>query len=75
MLGDRVKEMRERKAWSQGHLADAAGLNIRTVQRIEGGEPSSKETMLSLAAALGVDVSELELENRQGDRIASLSKT
>jgi transcriptional regulator with XRE-family HTH domain len=67
MLGDRVKEMRERKAWSQGHLADAAELNIRTVQRIEAGEPCSYETLLSLAAALGVDVSQLEPENRNGD--------
>jgi transcriptional regulator with XRE-family HTH domain len=74
MPGDRVKEMRERKAWSQGHLADAAGLNIRTVQRIEAGEPCSYETMLSLAAALGVEVSQLEPENRQGDRNASFSK-
>jgi transcriptional regulator with XRE-family HTH domain len=68
MSGDRVKEMRERRAWSQGHLADAAGLNIRTVQRIEAGEPFSYETMLSLAAALDVDVSQLEPEDRQNDR-------
>ena len=74
MPSDRVKEMRERKAWSQGHLADAAGLNIRTVQRIEAGEPCSYETVLSLAAALNVDVSQLEPENRQGDRNASFSK-
>ncbi|MEP6982530.1 MAG: helix-turn-helix transcriptional regulator [Sphingomicrobium sp.] len=74
MLGERVKDMRERKAWSQGHLADAAGLNIRTVQRIEAGELCSYETMLSLSAALGVDVSQLEPENRRGDRKASFSK-
>jgi transcriptional regulator with XRE-family HTH domain len=75
MLGERVKEMRERKAWSQGHLADAAGLNIRTVQRIEAGESCSYETMLSLSAALGVDVSQLEPENRQGRHSTLLSKT
>ena len=74
MSGDRVKEMRERKAWSQCHLADAAGLNIRTVQRIEAGEPCSYETLLSLSAALGVNVSQLEPENRQGDRSGSFSK-
>ncbi len=74
MLGHRVKEMRERNAWSQGHLADAARLNIRTVQRIEAGEPCSYETMLSLSAALNVDVSLLEPESRQGDRNLSFSK-
>ena len=73
MLGDRVKDMRERKAWSQGHLADAAGLNIRTVQRIEAGEPCSYETMLSLAAALGVHVSQLEPENRNEEATGPFS--
>lgn len=75
MLGERLRNMRERKAWSQAHLADAAGLNIRTVQRIEAGEPCSYETMLSLSAALNVDVAQLEPENRQGDCKASLSNT
>jgi hypothetical protein len=35
------------------------------VQRIEAGEPCSYETMLSLAAALGADVSQLGLASRQ----------
>jgi len=60
MLADRLKELREARSWSQGHLADAARLNIRTVQRIEAGEPASPETLLSLAAALDVSLSELE---------------
>jgi transcriptional regulator with XRE-family HTH domain len=59
MVGDKVKAAREAKSWSQAHLAEAARLNIRTIQRIEAGEPCSHETMLSLAAALNVDVSEL----------------
>ena len=64
MLGDKLKELREAKCWSQAHLADAAGLNVRTVQRIEAGEPCSYETMLSLAAALSVDVSTFEPDPR-----------
>jgi transcriptional regulator with XRE-family HTH domain len=60
MLAEKLKTLREAKSWSQGHLADAAQINIRTVQRIEGGEPASSETLLSLAAALGIDVSELQ---------------
>jgi transcriptional regulator with XRE-family HTH domain len=64
MLADRLKAMREAKSWSQGHLADAARLNIRTVQRIEAGDPASRETLLSLAAALDVRVSELEPDAR-----------
>jgi transcriptional regulator with XRE-family HTH domain len=60
MLEDQVRELREGRCWSQAHLADAAGLNVRTVQRIEAGEPCSFETMMALAAALGVDVAVLQ---------------
>lgn len=62
MLGDQIRALREAKCWSQAHLADAARLNVRTVQRIEAGEPCSYETMMSLAAALSVDVSTFEQE-------------
>jgi transcriptional regulator with XRE-family HTH domain len=62
MFGDEVKRLRDAKCWSQAHLAEAAGLNIRTVQRIEGGEPASNETILSLAAALDADLSSLQPE-------------
>jgi transcriptional regulator with XRE-family HTH domain len=68
MLADRLKTLREGKSWSQAHLADAARVNIRTVQRIEAGEPASHETLLSLAAALDVSLSELEPEGRSRAR-------
>src|ERR1043165_2367559 len=64
MLGEKLKRLREAKSWGQAHLADAAALNVRTVQRIEAGEPASNETLLSLAAALNVDVAEMEPEAR-----------
>jgi transcriptional regulator with XRE-family HTH domain len=56
--------MREARCWSQSHLADAAALNVRTVQRIERGEPCSYETIMSLAAALDVDVAVLDGNGR-----------
>lgn len=65
-MGDKLRRMREARSWSQAHLADAARVNVRTVQRIEAGEPCSFETMLSLAAALGVDVSEFDPGMRRG---------
>lgn len=58
-LANKVKLLREQKAWSQSHLARAAGLSTRTVQRVENRGDCSKETMLSLAAAFDVDVEEL----------------
>jgi transcriptional regulator with XRE-family HTH domain len=55
----RIKQLREAKSWSQEHMAEAAGLSLRTVQRVESEGNASAETRLALASVLGVDVSEL----------------
>ena len=57
--GELVRALRERKSWSQEHLAGAAGLSVRTVQRVEVENVASAETRLALAAALGVPVADL----------------
>jgi transcriptional regulator with XRE-family HTH domain len=48
-----VKAMREQNKWSQATLAELSGLNDRTVQRVENGEPSSLDTRRALARAFG----------------------
>ena len=57
-----VRTMREQNSWSQEHLASAAGLSTRTVQRVEADGVGSAETRLALAAALGVSVSQITSE-------------
>jgi transcriptional regulator with XRE-family HTH domain len=57
--GNRIRSERERRAWSQEHLAEAAGLSLRTVQRIERSEPASFETARALASVLEIDVATL----------------
>jgi transcriptional regulator with XRE-family HTH domain len=57
--GAAVRALREQKSWSQEHLASAAGLSVRTVQRVEVQNLASAETRLALAAALGVPVADL----------------
>jgi transcriptional regulator with XRE-family HTH domain len=57
--GAAVRSLRERKSWSQEHLADASGLSVRTIQRVEIEGIASAETRLALAAALDVPVGEL----------------
>jgi transcriptional regulator with XRE-family HTH domain len=57
--GEAVRALRERKSWSQEHLASASGLSVRTVQRVEVEGIASAETRLALAAALGVPVADL----------------
>mgnify|MGYP000642752361 CR=1 FL=1 len=48
----KIKRWREERSWSQDRLAEAAGLSLRTVQRIENGESASRDSVMALAAAL-----------------------
>jgi DNA-binding XRE family transcriptional regulator len=57
--GDMVRSLREEKSGSQEHLADASGLSVRTIQRVESDGIGSAETRLALAATLGVPASAL----------------
>ena len=54
-----IRSERERRAWSQSHLADVSGLGLRTVQRIEANGSASYESALAIAAAFTTDVSVL----------------
>jgi len=56
--GNRIRRLREKKAWTQEHLAAAANLSVRTVQRAEEGTLSA-ETLSALAGTLNVEVNEI----------------
>jgi len=56
----RLKELREDQAYSARELAEMAGVNYRTVLRIEHGQTNVQpRTLRRLAAALGVEPREL----------------
>src|SRR3954468_24938712 len=63
-----VITLRTRRSWSQEELATAAGLNLRTVQRIESGGVASLQSRKALASAFDVDVHELELKEKRAMR-------
>jgi DNA-binding XRE family transcriptional regulator len=66
-----IREQRERRAWSQEHLAEVTGLGLRTIQRIEKTGAASYESARSLAAVFGVDVADLGDESAmRGPRIS-----
>lgn len=48
----RVREARKARQWSQEQLADACGLNLRTIQRLEASGNASSESLRALAAAI-----------------------
>jgi transcriptional regulator with XRE-family HTH domain len=58
----KIKRWREERHWSQEHLADLAGIGLRTIQRVEQGEKASRDTLTALAAAFNVDVMTLTVD-------------
>ncbi len=50
-LADIVLEFRELRQWSQDTLSAISKLSIRTIQRVENGEPSNGDTRRALALA------------------------
>jgi len=64
-----IRRLREARHWSQEQLAAAAGLSLRTVQRVETEGAASRETRVCLAAALDTDVSAI-LEGGPGPTAA-----
>jgi transcriptional regulator with XRE-family HTH domain len=55
-----IVTLRKERSWSQDELAVAAGLNLRTVQRIERGGAISLQSRKALAAAFNIDVNDLD---------------
>lgn len=54
-LGGRVRQLREDREWSQEHLAERAGLDRKTVSRVETASyGTSVDFVLLLARALNV---------------------
>ena len=59
-LGDRIRELRRRRGWSQSELARKAGISKTRVWTLEQGQlPPSFPTLRGLAQAFGLSVSEL----------------
>ena len=57
-----VRRLRTGRGWSQEQLAAAAGLSLRTIQRVESDGSASRETRTSLAATFGIPLVDLGLE-------------
>lgn len=54
-LGARIRSWRERKAWNQAQLADAAGLSRAAICQYEGGKGTPSQNALAMIVdALGL---------------------
>jgi transcriptional regulator with XRE-family HTH domain len=54
-----IRQEREKRAWSQEHLAGATGLALRTIQRIESSGSASFDSASAIAAVFGLPVATL----------------
>jgi len=55
-----IQKLRLQRGWSQEQLADLSGLSVRTIQRLERGQPASVESLKALGAAFEIDFSDLK---------------
>lgn len=84
LRGDIVKQLRLAKSWTQQHLADVCGVNMRTIQRIENKGSASLETIMALCVAFEVQreklfsvpsVEEVEESSQSSNRTMALVVT
>jgi len=67
-----VQKLRLQRGWSQEQLAELSGLSVRTIQRLERGQPASVESLKALAAAFEIDFAKLQeptMDTPTGDKI------
>lgn len=62
-IGDNCRRFREARAWTQEHLAAAAQVDVRTIQRMESGKKVGAESLLAVAGALAIDVTQLRQDD------------
>jgi transcriptional regulator with XRE-family HTH domain len=62
-----VQKLRLQRGWSQQQLAEFSGLSVRTIQRIERGQPANIETLKSLASVFQIDFNQLSSEFDMND--------
>jgi transcriptional regulator with XRE-family HTH domain len=57
--GKRIKEERQKRGWTQEHLAGVAGIAPRTIARIEKDEVRGLDSLMAIGAAFGMELQEL----------------
>jgi transcriptional regulator with XRE-family HTH domain len=55
-----IQKHRLQRGWSQEQLAELSGLSVRTIQRLERGQPASVESLKALASVFEIDFSSLK---------------
>lgn len=62
-----IKQRRVEKAWTQDQLSTISGVSYKTISRVENGNNANSETLMKLAAAFDIPVSELKKKSKTDD--------
>jgi transcriptional regulator with XRE-family HTH domain len=62
--GKTIRQRRRKREWTQEQLAEAAGLDARTVQRVERDQTRNAETLQAIAGAFNIDLENLRITVR-----------
>ena len=54
-----IKTKRTSQSWTQQHLADACGISLRTIQRVERYGNASNETVMALASVFEIQQADI----------------
>ena len=73
VIGDRLRELREEKKLSQGHIEKRTGLLRCYISRVENGHTvPSLETLQKIARALDLQLSQFFAEETVGKEMSTL---
>jgi len=61
LIGEKVKRLYTQQALSQKEMAAKAGVDVKTIQRLENGETAKGDTLQRIAKALDVPVTEFSM--------------
>lgn len=71
-LGDRIRELREERSWSQEEFADRCGLHRTAIGLLERAERMPRlDTLLTVSKGLGITVSDLLLGLEKKSRLST----
>lgn len=69
-ISENIRRFRESRQWSQEELARASGVDVRTIQRSEGGKAKlALESLKAIAAAFDSTIEDLQLDQAEVARL------
>lgn len=63
-----IRDERDKRAWTQEHLAEVTGLGVRTIQRIEATGVASRESASAISSVFSIPLADLRVMTNASSR-------